>query len=68
MTIPKAKGTGPLYTKTVIQGAGAKLTTAESLVGNYVAYDWSGKTHKLLGSSYQSGSPVAVRRAAAARP
>jgi peptidylprolyl isomerase len=55
--IPKAKGTGPLYTKTVIQGTGAKLTSAQSLVGNYVAYDWSGTTSKLLGSSYQSGTP-----------
>lgn len=57
VTIPKEKGTGPLYTKTVIQGTGAKLTSKESLVGNYVAYDWSGTTHKLLGSSYQSGTP-----------
>jgi FKBP-type peptidyl-prolyl cis-trans isomerase len=58
VTIPKAKGAGALYTKTVIQGTGAKLTSAESLVGNYVAYDWSGTTHKLIGSSYQVGSPA----------
>jgi peptidylprolyl isomerase len=57
VTIPKEKGAGPLYTKTVIQGTGAKLTSAESLVGNYVAYDWSGTTHKLLGSSYTQGVP-----------
>jgi FKBP-type peptidyl-prolyl cis-trans isomerase len=58
VTIPKAKGSGALYTKTVIHGTGAKLTTAESLVGDYVAYDWSGTTHKLIGSSYQAGSPA----------
>ncbi len=58
VTIPKEKGAGALYTKTVIQGAGAKLTTAESLVGDYVVYDWSGTTHKLIGSSYQAGSPA----------
>ena len=57
VTIPKVTGTGDLLTKTLIQGNGAKLTTADGLVGNYVAYDWSGKTSKLLGSSYTSGSP-----------
>jgi peptidylprolyl isomerase len=52
VNIPKAKGSGALYTKTVIQGSGAKLTSAQGMVGDYVAYDWSGKTSKLLGSSY----------------
>ncbi|HEX7165028.1 MAG TPA: FKBP-type peptidyl-prolyl cis-trans isomerase [Trebonia sp.] len=54
--IPKVKGTGDLYTKTVIQGNGAKLTASDGMVGNYVAYDWSGKTSKLLGSSYTQGT------------
>lgn len=57
VTIPKETGTGNLLAKTLIQGSGAKLTTSEGLVGNYVAYDWSGKTSKLLGSSYTSGTP-----------
>jgi FKBP-type peptidyl-prolyl cis-trans isomerase len=57
VTIPKETGTGALYTKTVIQGTGAKLTSSEGMIGNYVAYDWSGKTSKLLGSSYTQGSP-----------
>jgi peptidylprolyl isomerase len=57
VTIPKEKGSGALYTKTLIQGTGAKLTTTESLVNNYVVYDWSGTTHKLIGSSYQQGTP-----------
>jgi FKBP-type peptidyl-prolyl cis-trans isomerase len=56
VTIPAVTGTGPLYTKTLIQGSGAALTTAQGLVGNYVAYDWTGKTHKLLGSSYTTGT------------
>ena len=55
--IPAEKGSGALYTKTVIQGSGAALTTSEGMVGNYVAYDWSGKTHKLLGSSFTAGKP-----------
>jgi len=54
--IPKVKGTGDLYTKTVIQGSGATLTASDGMVGNYVAYDWSGKTSKLLGSSYTQGT------------
>ena len=55
--IPAENGSGPLYTKTVIQGTGAALTSSEGMIGNYVAYDWSGKAHKLLGSSYTSGKP-----------
>ncbi len=57
VNIPKASGTGDLYTKTVIQGSGAKLTSTEGVCGNYVAYDWSGKTSRLLGSSYKDGTP-----------
>ncbi len=58
VTIPAEKANGTLYTKTLIQGTGAPLTTSESLVGNFVLYDWSGTTHKLLGSTYSSGSPT----------
>ncbi len=57
VTIPKETGSGKLYTKTVIQGTGAKLTSSDGMIGNYVAYDWSGKTSKLLGSSYSTGAP-----------
>jgi FKBP-type peptidyl-prolyl cis-trans isomerase len=57
VTIPKETGTGPLLTKTVIAGTGAKLTSSDGMIGNYVAYDWSGKTSKQLGSSYSQGTP-----------
>jgi peptidylprolyl isomerase len=57
VSIPKQKGSGPLLTKTLIQGSGAKLTSSEGMVGNYVAYDWSGTSSKLLGSSYSQGAP-----------
>ncbi len=57
VSIPKVKGTGALLTKTLIQGTGSALTSTEGMVGNYVAYDWSGTTSKLLGSSYTQGSP-----------
>jgi peptidylprolyl isomerase len=57
VNIPKVKGSGPLYTKTVIQGAGTALASTDGMIGNYVAYDWSGKTSKVLGSSYTQGAP-----------
>jgi FKBP-type peptidyl-prolyl cis-trans isomerase len=56
--IPAATGSGALYTKTVIQGSGAALTTTQSLLGDFVMYDWSGKTHKLIGSTYSNGTPT----------
>jgi peptidylprolyl isomerase len=55
VSIPKATGSGALLTKTLIQGTGAKVTSKEGLIGNVVAYDWSGKTSKLLGTSYSPG-------------
>jgi len=58
VTIPPEKAASSLYTKTVIQGTGAPLTTSETLLGNFVLYDWNGKTHKLLGSTYSSGDPT----------
>ena len=47
-----------LAINSVIQGSGSKLTSAETLEGNFVLYDWSGTTHKLLGSTYGSGGPT----------
>ena len=56
MTIPAKAGSGALYTKTLIQGTGATVTSADGVVGNYVAYDWAGKTSKLLGSTFLARS------------
>ena len=58
VTIPAENAAAALYTKTLIQGTGAPLTTSESLLGNFVLYDWSGTTHKLLGSTFSSGMPT----------
>ena len=58
VTIPAAAGSGALYTKTLIQGTGPALSSSQSLLGNFVLYDWSGKTHKLLGSTYTDGVPT----------
>jgi len=58
VTIPAEKASTSLYTKTVIQGSGAPLTKTESAVGNFALYDWSGKTHKLIGSTFSSNTPT----------
>jgi FKBP-type peptidyl-prolyl cis-trans isomerase len=58
VTIPAEKASSSLYTKTVIQGTGATLTKSDSAVGNFALYDWSGKTHKLIGSTFSSGTPT----------
>ena len=58
VTIPAQPAVSSLYVKTLIQGTGPKLTSSEGMVGNYVTYDWSGKTSKLIGSSYQGGTPA----------
>ena len=58
VTIPAKTGSGALYTKTLIKGSGAKLSTSDSLLGNFVMYDWSGKTHKLIGSTYSDKVPT----------
>jgi peptidylprolyl isomerase len=56
--IPAVPGSGALYIKTVIKGTGAELTKAQSLIGDFAVYDWRGKTHKLIGSSYSTGLPT----------
>jgi peptidylprolyl isomerase len=56
--VPKEAPGPTLFTKTLIQGTGKPLTTTESLVGNFVLYDWKGKTAKLVGSTFTSGSPT----------
>jgi FKBP-type peptidyl-prolyl cis-trans isomerase len=58
VTIPAEKAAPALYTKTIVQGSGSKLTSTQTLEGNFVLYDWSGTTHKLLGSTYGSGGPT----------
>jgi FKBP-type peptidyl-prolyl cis-trans isomerase len=54
VTIPAEKASTNLVTKTLIKGSGAKVTTSDSFVGNYVAYTWSGTKHTLATSTYSS--------------
>jgi FKBP-type peptidyl-prolyl cis-trans isomerase len=58
VTIPAKKAGSGLVTKTLIEGSGAKMTTTDTLEGNFVLYDWSGTTHKLLGSTFTQGGPT----------
>lgn len=58
VSIPAQKAGATLYSKTLIQGTGAALTTSDSLLGNFVIYDWSGTKHKLIGSTFTSGGPT----------
>jgi len=58
VSIPAENAAATLYSKTLIQGTGAPLTKTDSLLGNFVLYDWSGTAHKLLGSTFSSGSPT----------
>ena len=57
VTIPAQPAGTALAVKTLIQGSGAVLTSSDAFVGNYVAYVWSGNTHKLATSTY-TGSPA----------
>jgi peptidylprolyl isomerase len=52
--IPNAKAGSQLLLKTVIAGSGAAVPSTDALLGNYVAYIWSGKTHKLAQSTFDT--------------
>lgn len=58
VTIPKVTAGPDLYTKTLITGSGQKLTSADSLIGNFTLYDWSGTTARLVGSTFSAGGPT----------
>ena len=58
VTIPKAKADNALTVKTLIKGNGPALTKTDAFVGNYAVYIWSGKTHKLAESTFQSKNPA----------
>jgi FKBP-type peptidyl-prolyl cis-trans isomerase len=57
LTILEIAPPSSLYIKTLYQGTGAKVTSSEGMVGNYISYDWSAATNKLLASSFAQGTP-----------
>jgi FKBP-type peptidyl-prolyl cis-trans isomerase len=54
VTIPSQKAGSNLQLHTVINGSGAAVPSTDALLGNYVAYIWSGTTHKLAQSTYST--------------
>ena len=57
VTFPAAKSDGRLAVKTLIHGSGPAMTKADSFVGNYVAYVWSGSGHKLAQDTFKTKTP-----------
>jgi FKBP-type peptidyl-prolyl cis-trans isomerase len=58
ITIPSQKANSSLTVKTLIQGNGPALGKTDSFVGDYAVYIWSGTTHKLAQSTFQTKSPA----------
>jgi peptidylprolyl isomerase len=58
VTIPKEKATSTLAVKTLIQGKGAPIQKSDLFLSNFTIYVWSGKTNKLLDSTYSSSPQV----------
>ena len=58
VTIPKQKPTSTLAVKILIQGNGPTITKSDLFLSNFTIYVWSGKTNKLLDSTYSSSPQV----------
>jgi FKBP-type peptidyl-prolyl cis-trans isomerase len=58
ITIPDQKAGSSLTVQTLIQGKGPTLGKTDSFVGDYAVYLWSGTTHKLEQSTYQTKTPA----------
>src|ERR1700761_6042066 len=58
VTIPKEKASSTLAVKTLVQGKGAAITKSNLFLSNFTIYVWSGKTNKLLDSTYSSAPQV----------
>jgi peptidylprolyl isomerase len=56
--IPVQKAGSGLQVKTEIQGRGPALPPGDAVLGNFAIYVWSGKTHKLLDSTFTSAPQV----------
>jgi peptidylprolyl isomerase len=56
--IPTAKAGSNLVVKTAIKGTGTALPQGDDVLANLAIYVWSGKTHKLLDSTFTSTPEV----------
>lgn len=55
ITIPSARPTGTLVTKTVTAGHGALLDVTDSYLANFDVYVWRGTAHHQIYSTYATG-------------
>jgi FKBP-type peptidyl-prolyl cis-trans isomerase len=58
VTIPKETATSTLTVKTLVKGKGATIKKSDIFLSNFTIYVWSGKTNKLLDSTYSSSPQV----------
>jgi FKBP-type peptidyl-prolyl cis-trans isomerase len=56
--IPSQQPGTQLVVKTLVQGNGPQLGSNDLFAGNYAAYIWSGKTHRLAVSTFTQGQPA----------
>ena len=50
--IPASAASGKLAVSTAIKGTGAAVPSGDNVLANLAIYKWSGKTHKLLESTF----------------
>jgi FKBP-type peptidyl-prolyl cis-trans isomerase len=56
--IPAAKPGSTLKVTTVVHGSGQPLSKSDAFVGNFAIYVWSGTSHRLLQSTFKTGTPT----------
>jgi peptidylprolyl isomerase len=56
--IPTDQPGNQLVVKTLVHGDGPQLGSNDLFAGNYVAYIWSGKSHRLAISTFTKGQPA----------
>jgi peptidylprolyl isomerase len=56
--IPSEKAADKLKVTTLVRGSGQALTKTDAFVGNFAIYVWSGHSHKLLQSTFKTGTPT----------
>ncbi len=57
VTIPAAKAGSSLTVKTLVHGNGPALAKTDAFIGNYAVYIWSGKSHRLVQSTFATKNP-----------
>jgi peptidylprolyl isomerase len=56
--IPAKKAGDKLNVTTLVHGGGQALGKTDAFVGNYAIYLWSGSSHRLLESTFETGQPT----------